>query len=75
MNSPLLMQRATKPKAIAKNPNHNLWLNNGVWWVHFTVHLPDYTSRRVRRSLNTKDESEARRLRDEILYAPELLIS
>lgn len=67
------MQRVTRPKAIAKNTNHNLWFNNGVWWLHFTVHLPDYTSRRVRRSLGTKDEAEARKLRDEILNAPELI--
>jgi len=47
--------------------NHHIWNNNGTWWVHYTVHLPDYTARRVRRSLRTRDPAEARRLRDELL--------
>jgi len=47
--------------------NHHIWNNNGTWWVHYTVHLPDYTAQRVRRSLGTKDVAEARRRRDELL--------
>lgn len=50
------------------NPNHHLWFNNGTWWCHWTEHLPDYTKRRVRRSLHTKDEGIARVLRDTILH-------
>ena len=49
---------------IRKNPNHNIWNNNGTWWVHYTVHLPDYTKRRVRQSLKTRSISEARCRRD-----------
>jgi hypothetical protein len=67
------MQRVTRPKLIEKNPDHNLWLNNGVWWVHFTMHLPDYTARRVRRSLKTRCVEEARRLRDELFSTPQLV--
>lgn len=47
--------------------NHHIWNNNGTWWVHYTVHLPDYTARRVRQSLRTKDVAEARARRDELL--------
>jgi hypothetical protein len=49
------------------NPNHHLWNNNGLWWVHLTLHLPDFTKRRVRRSLLTADLSAARRRRDRLL--------
>ena len=49
------------------NPLHHLWNNNGTWWVHFTIHDPDHTARRIRRSLGTKNQVEARRLRDRIL--------
>ncbi|MPN16921.1 hypothetical protein SDC9_164269 [bioreactor metagenome] len=51
----------------SENPNHHLWNNNGVWWCHYTVHLPDFTKRRVRQSLRTRDSDHARRLRDELL--------
>ena len=49
------------------NPNHHLWNNNGTWWCHFTVHLPDYTKRRVRLSLQTADRQAACRQRDALL--------
>jgi hypothetical protein len=48
------------------NPDHHLWNNNGTWWIHYTLHLPDYTKRRVRRSLGTRRSNIARRRRDEI---------
>jgi hypothetical protein len=35
------------------NQNHHLWNNNGTWWCHYTLHLPDFTKRRVRKSLET----------------------
>jgi len=47
--------------------NHHIWNNNGTWWVHYTIHLPDYTARRVRQSLRTRDVTEARLRRDAIL--------
>lgn len=53
---------------INDNPNHHLWFNNGTWWCHWTEHLPDYTKRRVRRSLHTKELGIARVLRDTILH-------
>jgi hypothetical protein len=49
------------------NPFHHLWNNNGTWWCHYTEHLPDFTKRRVRRSLHTSDSSIARVLRDSLL--------
>ena len=29
------------------NPEHHMWNNNGTWWCHYTVHMPDYQKRRV----------------------------
>ena len=52
---------------IGRNPNHHLWNNNGTWWLHYTEHLPDYTKRRVRRSLNTQSVGVARAIRDVFL--------
>ena len=50
-----------------ENLNHHLWNNHGTWWLHYTLHLPDYTKRRVRKSLSTHNVEEARQRRDEIL--------
>lgn len=49
------------------NPNHHLWNNNGTWWFHCTVHLPNYTKERIRKSLATGDLETAQRRRDEEL--------
>jgi hypothetical protein len=38
-----------------------------LWWIAFTVHKPDWTAERVRRSLGTADLDEARRRRDRVL--------
>jgi hypothetical protein len=46
------------------NLDHNLWDNHGTFWCHFTVHRPDFTKERVRRSLGTRDRLEARQRRD-----------
>jgi hypothetical protein len=48
------------------NPHHHIWLNNGTWWVHYTLHF-GYRKRRIRRSLETRDLAEALRRRDELL--------
>ena len=50
------------------NPFHHLWNNNGTWWCHYTEHLPNFTKRRVRRNLHTKDIGIARVLRDSVLF-------
>lgn len=57
------------------NPDHHLWNNHGTWWCHYTVHLPDFTKRRVRRNLGTRVLTEARQRRDQLLAAadPRLL--
>lgn len=46
------------------NADHHLYQNNGTWWIHYTLHLPDYTARRVRESLQTKSVGIARNRRD-----------
>jgi len=51
------------------DPNHHLWRNGRLWWVAFTVHHPDWTAERIRRSLRTADPAEARRRRDVLLGA------
>jgi len=49
------------------NRDHHIWNNNGTWWCHYTEHLPDYTKRRVRKSLHTDNIGIARVLRDSLL--------
>ncbi len=46
------------------NADHHLYRNNGTWWIHYTVHLVDFTKRRVRLSLCTRDLAKARLRRD-----------
>jgi hypothetical protein len=60
-NHPVLAIRTSS------NPFHHLWNNNGTWWCHYTVHLPDFTKQRIRQNLHTTDSTTARRLRDAIL--------
>jgi hypothetical protein len=50
-----------------QNPDHHLWNNHGTWWLHYTLHLADFTKRRVRKSLGTHCVDEARARRDEAL--------
>ena len=52
-----------------RNPNHHLWWNNGTWWLHATVHRPDYTKQRLRLPLETKNILQARAHRDTVLEA------
>lgn len=47
--------------------NHHLWNNHGTWWLHCTIHLPDFTKSRLRKNLRTSDVRTARQLRDRIL--------
>ena len=49
------------------NPDHHLWNHHGTWWIHYTVHQSDYTKRRVRVSLETRNLREARSRRNSIL--------
>jgi hypothetical protein len=49
-------------------PDHHLWRNGRLWWIAFTIHKPDWTAERIRRSLCTDDLGEARRRRDLILH-------
>lgn len=53
----------------ANGQNHHLWNNNGTWWVHFTLHYPDYTAKRWRISLATRDLEAARIARDNLFAA------
>ena len=61
------MNKTLSVRVNNKNPNPHLWNNHGTWWLHYTLHLPDYTKRRVRKSLGTQNVGEARLRRDEIL--------
>lgn len=64
MSHPRLPERLNRA-----NRNHHLWNNHGTWWVHYTLHLPDFTKQRVRRSLATRSIETARRRRDAVLAA------
>ena len=61
MKAPTLSVRVNR-----KNPDHHLWNNHGTWWLHYTLHMADFTKRRVRKSLGTHDVDEARTRRDEL---------
>jgi hypothetical protein len=67
------MKIVTRPKMVAKNKDHNLWRNGKNWWLHYTMHLPDFTSRRVRLNLGTADVETARMHRDMILHDQNIL--
>lgn len=62
---------STKPRLSirvnADNPNHHLWLNNGTWFLHLTVHPDAHTKQRIRRSLRTRCLEAARRRRDRFI--------
>jgi len=66
--SNLLFEEETKYKVATRindeNLNHHIWNNNGSWWVHFTLHLPNHTKARRRRTLRTNNVFVARRRRD-----------
>ena len=48
-----------------RNPNRNIYDNNGTLWLHCTLHREsDNTKHRVRISLRTHDYVTARRRRD-----------
>ncbi len=66
MKSPTLAVRVDPD-----NPDHHLWNNNGTWWCHYTIHGPDHTKERVRISLKTSNQEEARRRRDHVFRAHE----
>jgi hypothetical protein len=51
------------------NPDHHLWLNNGTWFVHYTIWPTPVTKKRVRRSLGTKSRVRARAQRDVLFGA------
>jgi hypothetical protein len=49
------------------NDNHHIWNNNGIWWCHFTLREGHGRTRRIRKSLKTRDQEKAREKRDRIL--------
>ena len=49
------------------NPDHHIWNNNGTYFIHVTLIWEGRRKLRLRKSLKTKNVSEARRRRDRIL--------
>ena len=47
------------------NRAHHLYLNNGHYWVHYTLHF-DFRKRRIRKSLTTRSLEVAIDRRDEL---------
>jgi hypothetical protein len=60
---PIALSRRQK----TTGPNHHLWNNHGTWWLHATIHRPDFTSHRVRLNLKNADITTARQKRDQVL--------
>ncbi len=63
MNTPI----TPSVRLTRRNLDHHIYNNNGTWWIHYTVHLADFTKRRIRSSLGTKDPVQARQRRDHAL--------
>jgi hypothetical protein len=68
INNPVFSRPVISRRQKIAGPNHHLWFNHGTWWIHYTIHLPDHTKARLRRSLHTSDPETARHLRDRILF-------
>jgi len=47
------------------NPNHHLWLNNGTWFLSYTIYPTPFTKERIRSSLRTDCVATARKMRDD----------
>jgi hypothetical protein len=46
------------------NPDHHLRCNHGTWTLHHTTHPTPFSTKRITRSLGTKDIEVARQKRD-----------
>ena len=67
INSLLVETEETAIRIDDSNSNHHIWNNNGTWWIHYTIYPTPVTAERIRHSLKTRNLTEARRLRDQIL--------
>lgn len=65
------MKRITKPKAVAKNPMHNLWKNKNIWWMNYTLKHEDGEITRMRISTKCKDNESAIAFRDAMFSNPD----
>jgi hypothetical protein len=54
----------TTLKMIRKNPYHNIYNNNGTYWIHYTVRKGN-KAKRLRKALKTSDINQAVKRRDE----------
>jgi hypothetical protein len=66
-NQQIAMTHSLAIRLNPANPDHHLWNNNGTWWCRYTVHPTPLTKQRIRSSLATKDLTEARLRRDQLL--------
>lgn len=53
------------PVRCTSNPNHHLWCNHGVWFLHHTIYPTLWTKERQRFTLKTRSLDEARTRRDD----------
>ena len=63
----ILKNKHASVRIWAQNPDHHLYNNNGVWWIHYTAYPTATTAKRIRRSLKTRDLELARERRDAYL--------
>ncbi len=59
-------ERVRRPVRRKSDPDHNLWNNNGVWFVIYTIHPTSATKERRCESLKTRCVETARQRRDQI---------
>jgi hypothetical protein len=64
-NEPVPMRHHGRPLSLP--PTHHLWRNGHRWWIAVVLTDPLGRTRRVRRSLGTRDLDEARLRRDALL--------
>jgi hypothetical protein len=67
-NQQIAMTHSLAIRVNPANPDHHLWKNNGMWFVHYTIHPTPLTKKRIRASLRTKDLAEARLRRNRLLF-------
>ena len=58
---------ARVPRPSEPNPDHHLWCNNGTYFLHVTFLWRATRKLRLRKSLQTRDVTEARRRRDRVI--------
>jgi hypothetical protein len=63
-SAPQISPEAPRKTSADANPNHHLWNNHGIWFLHCTIYPTKVTKERLRCTLQTSCIVEARQRRD-----------